>query len=432
MKIKVSEPNSYSRNLDIEIPWNDLQDDFKKAINSFKKRVKLPGFRPGKVPDKVIMKQYLPAIEADFVEKNLNKYYMMALQEQNIIPVNQGQVTDVHFHYESDFKMQVNCEVEPEIKLPALKKNSLKAQLKKYEVDEEDVNMAVDELRRQHSEVRTVEESAKDGHFILANLQRLDESGVPVIGDRIDSRFIRVGDPPFDADRAEYLIGAKIGDKVKATLPGATPDEKSIYEVEILNIEEQVLPEVNDDFVKMVDADAKTVAEMRKRIKTRVEDNYKFRAEEDFDREISDSYIEMAKLEYPPSMVDSYLDHIVEDLKKQQQGANLDENKVRETYKDIAVRNLKWYLLRKAVIAQKNLEVTKEEIDAEIQKLLDRSPEHSKEIEKYYKKPSNRQRIEDDQMEKKILGYLKEFTKVKEVTIKTKDLRKENSAKEKK
>lgn len=430
MKIKVTEPDSFTREIDIVIPWKDLQGDFQKAIREFKKRIKLPGFRPGKVPDKVIMKQYLPGIEADFVEKNLNKYYMLALQQEKIVPVNQGQVTDVHFHFESDFTMKVNCEVEPEITVPTLKKNSLKAQLTKYQVDEVDVDRAIDELRRQHSEVRTVEEGAADGHFIFANLQKLDESGLPIIGDKVESRFIRVGDPPFDGERSEYLIGAKMGAKVKATLPGATPGEKSFYEVEILNVEEQVLPEVNDDFVKTVDPDAKDVDEMRKRIRERVEDNYTVRAEESLDREISDSLIEKANIEYPGSMVEAYLDHIVEDLKAQQKSANLDEAKVRETYREIARRNLKWYLLRKAIISQENLGIEKDEIDSEVQRLLDRSPEHTKEIEKYYKKPSNRQRIEDDLMEKKVMAFLKEFTKIKEVTVKTSDLKKENSSKE--
>jgi len=432
VKIKVTEPNSYSRVMEIEIPWTELEGDFEKAIQDFKKRIKLPGFRPGKVPNKVIMSQYLPAIEGDFVDKNLNKYYLAALQEKNITPVNQGQVTDVHFHYEKDFKISVNCEVEPEVVLPALKKSTLKAKLTKYVVDKEDIDLALDEMRRQHSEVKTVEEGAKEGHFILANLQRLDASGLPIIGDKVESRFIRIGDPPFDGDYAAALVGVKRGEKVRVTLPGATPAETSLYEVEALNIEEQILPEVDEDFVKKVDPEAKTVEEMRNRVKTRVEDNYTQRAEDTLDRDISDALIDLADLEYPSSMAEAYLDHIVEDLKRSEQNAALDEEKVRETYKEIAARNLKWYLLRKAIINQEKLEVSKDDVNEEIKKLLERSPEHVKEIEKYYKKPSNRTRIEDNLMEKNVLDYLKGFTKIKEVKVNTKDLRKANSDKESK
>ena len=87
---------------------------------------------------------------------------------------------------------------------------------------------------------------------------------------------------------------------------------------------------------------------------------------------------------------------------------------------------MKWYLIRKAIIAdQNNIGASKEEVEEEIQKLLERSPDHSKEIKKYYKKPSNRQRIEDDLIEKKVLNYLEGFAKIKDVKVHTKVLREE-------
>ena len=88
---------------------------------------------------------------------------------------------------------------------------------------------------------------------------------------------------------------------------------------------------------------------------------------------------------------------------------------------------MKWFLVRKAIIKENELEVTKDEVQAEVQRLIDRSPDHAKEIEKYYKKPSNRTRIEDDLMEKKILDYLQKFAKIKEVDVKTKDLRQQEA-----
>ena len=88
---------------------------------------------------------------------------------------------------------------------------------------------------------------------------------------------------------------------------------------------------------------------------------------------------------------------------------------------------MKWFLVRKAIINENEFAVTKDDVQAEIQKLLDRSPNSAKEIEKYYKKPSNRTRIEDDLMEKKILDYLQKFAKIKEVDVKTKDLRQQEA-----
>jgi FKBP-type peptidyl-prolyl cis-trans isomerase (trigger factor) len=104
----------------------------------------------------------------------------------------------------------------------------------------------------------------------------------------------------------------------------------------------------------------------------------------------------------------------------------LDESKVREHYKPVAERNLKWYSLRKLLIESEELSASKEDVEGEINKLIERSPQSEKEIRKFYKKPSNRQRVEDDFVEKKILDYLEQFAKVKEVEIHTKDLRKQD------
>jgi len=162
-------------------------------------------------------------------------------------------------------------------------------------------------------------------------------------------------------------------------------------------------------------------------IKSKVDDSYARRTNESFERQLADSMIEYVSPEFAPAMVDSYLDHIIEEAKTQEKEQDLDEDKIRESYRPVAERNMKWYLVRRAIInSQNNIAVSKDDVEKEIEKLLERSPDHTKEIKKYYKKPSNRQRIEDDLLEKKVLDYLTEFAKIKDVKkVHTKVLREE-------
>ena len=95
-------------------------------------------------------------------------------------------------------------------------------------------------------------------------------------------------------------------------------------------------------------------------------------------------------------------------------------------YRPSAERNLKWYLIRKKIIDQEQISFSRSDIDKEIENLVSRSPNSEQEIRRFYKKPSNRQRIEDDLTEKKILEFLTQFAKIKEVEVNTKDLRGEN------
>ena len=126
---------------------SEIEQDFEKAIITFSKRVKLPGFRPGKVPRKVLMKQFQPSIEADFVENSVNTYYLKALQEKEIVPINMGSVSDVHFHHGEHFKFKVAFEIEPKVQLPKLKRNSLKLEKTTNITDDQDIDMSIDEDR---------------------------------------------------------------------------------------------------------------------------------------------------------------------------------------------------------------------------------------------------------------------------------------------
>ena len=129
-------------------------------------------------------------------------------------------------------------------------------------------------------------------------------------------------------------------------------------------------------------------------------------------------------------MVENYLVNIIEDAKKQNKGEPLDEEKVREHYKSLAERNIKWFTLRNIIIKQEGLLVSNENVSKEIESLIRRSPQSEKEIRKFYKKPSNKKKIEDDLVEKKILEYLEQFAKVNKIDAPTKDLReKENENK---
>ena len=185
------------------------------------------------------------------------------------------------------------------------------------------------------------------------------------------------------------------------------------------------MPELNDDFVKKVDPDSNNLEEYKSKVEQQLGNAYSDKAEESFNQQLCDAMIEKVNPDFPQSMADSYLHHMVEEVMSKNQG-QLEKEKVIETYKPIAEQSLKWYLIRKAIIKDQSIEATKEEIAEFINDKKNENPQQEKEIDKFYKKPSNRQRVEDNIIEKKILAYLKEFAKIKQVKVETKDLRKQS------
>ena len=128
----------------------------------------------GNAIEGIVMKNYQQVIEADFIEDSFQKFYFMALQKENLQPVNRADVKDLDFKHGEHLSFQTVFEIEPEIKLPTMKKNSLKVEKTNYVTDKTDVDLAIDEIRRTYAEVMPVEDGAVDGDYILADLQKLD------------------------------------------------------------------------------------------------------------------------------------------------------------------------------------------------------------------------------------------------------------------
>ena len=428
MKIKVKKTNEYTRELEIDIPWLELESDFNTTVKKFSKKVKMPGFRAGKIPRDRLMQQFQANIEAEFMENNFQKYYLMAVQQEELLPVNKAEISDVHFHMNEHFSFKAVFEIEPEMIIPKLKRNSLSIQKTIYIHDEHDIEDAIMQLRKSHATIATVEDGAIEGDYLICTLQKLDESGVPIIGKKFEKQYLRVGKGSFTDNQKEKLIGLKPGDSTRVILPVNQEGENADYELTVGNVEREILPEVNEEFLKRINPDLDSLDALTSDVEKKIKANFEERSRTAYERDLSDALIDLASPSFAPSMVENYLANLIEDVKKQNKGEPMDDEKVREHYTPVAERNVKWYSLRNKLIETQDITASKENVEAEIEKLVERTPQSEKEIRKFYKKPSNRKRVEDDLVEKKILDYLEQFAKVKEVEVYTKDLRGQDHA----
>lgn len=428
MKIKVNKTNDYARELEIDIPWSELESDFNTTIKKFSKKVKMPGFRAGKIPRNRLMQQFQANIEAEFMENNFQKYYLMAMQQEELLPVNKAEISDVHFHMNEHFSFKAVFEIEPEAVIPKLKRNSLSVQRTIYIHDEHDIEDAIMQLRKSHATIATVEDGAIEGDYLICTLQKLDESGVPIIGKKFEKQYLRVGKGSFTDNQKEKLIGLKPGDSTRVILPVNQEGENAEYELTVGNVEREILPEINEEFLKRINPDLDSIDALTSDVEKKIKANFEERSRTAYERDLSDALIDLASPSFAPSMVENYLANLIEDVKKQNKGEPMDEEKVREHYTPVAERNVKWYSLRNKLIETQDIAASKENVEDYIEKLVERTPQSEKEIRKFYKKPSNRKRVEDDLVEKKILEYLEQFAKVKEVEVYTKDLRGQDHA----
>ena len=423
MQVVAKNINDYTRELKVDLTWEEVQPNFNKAAKAFSKKIKMPGFRPGRVPMERLLSQFQANIEAEFMDANFQKYYLAAVQEKKLMPVNKAEIKDVDFRMNQDFSFTATFEVEPEIVIPNMKKNSLQVNRTNYLHDDQDIEDAILQLRKAQASIVTIEDGAKEGDYLVCSLQKLDDSGVPIIGKKFENQYLRVGNGSFTDDQKDKLIGLKSGETARLRLPVNEDGGDADYDLVVDRVERENLPELNDDFIKTVNPDLNSVDSLRKDVEKKIIENFKERSQTAYERELSDKAIDFVNPAFAPSMVENYLENLVEDVKKQNNGEPLDEAKVKEQYKSVAERNVKWYSIRKELINSQEMKVEKEDVEEEISRLIQRTPKSEKEIKRFYKKPSNKKRIEDDLMEKKILNYLEQFTQVKEVDVETKKLR---------
>ena len=149
----------------------------------------------------------------------------------------------------------------------------------------------------------------------------------------------------------------------------------------------------------------------------------KKKSEELFNSAIIDQFIKLVDPVLPLSMLDSYLANIVNEVKTNNQNMqNMDDEKIKEEYKLFAENNLKWYLLRKAMIKDLDISIDEKAVEEFIKEAIDKNESQKAEIERFYKKESNKSKLSDDLLDQKILDMLKEHSKVKEKDTNTADL----------
>ena len=419
LKVKSKKINDFTYELSISAKWIDIKEDFNSAKKKVAKEIKLPGFRKGKIPENILMSQYIHSVEMGFVQDFCEKYYLMALQEEKLTPINQAQLKDIDFSYEKDLSFKSEFEIEPSLSLPKFKKNMVSVEKIKFLSNDEEVDKTIDNIMNSQAKAEQIEKNSKDGDFLIVDMQELDDSGIPIIGKK-EKKYIAIGQDPFIEDKAEFFKSKNVGDSVKITIDMG--DGEKNYEFTIDTIQRRVPPVLDDDFVKQMDPNCKSVTEWKSNVRKSIDSEYQRKSDEMFNSSLIDEFVKLVNPTLPLSMLENYLNNIVSEVKQNQNSPEMDDSKIKEQYQLFAENNLKWFLLRKAIISDQELSVSTDEVNDFIKEALDKNETQKAEIERFYKKESNKNKLADDLLDQKIIEMLKEHSKIKEKDQKTSEL----------
>ena len=376
---------SCRRELDLEIPAEEVTKATERVAKELARVARVPGFRPGKAPVSLIKRRFADDIKGEVLQSLVPERVEKAVAEQKLSPVSQPQVDKLDFNEGQPLKFRAVFEVLPEFELGTYK--GLEIEMPPMDVTDEDVNKSLEETRERAATFAPVEGRAvENGDFTQLKLVGTPQDGGEPIN--ADSVLCHVGAEETMEPFNESLRGAHIGDhkEFDVEYPADYPDEKLAgkkfhYAADITGIKTKKLPELNDEFAKDV-SDAATLEELKTKIRESLVHQRDHR-QKDLQRErVITELVKLHDFPVPESLVESQMDVRLERMVRSlaQQGVdpravNLDWSALRGRQQDRAKDDVKAELIIDRIASTEKIDVTDEEVEHELEHLAGHSGE---------------------------------------------------------
>ncbi len=415
LKVSIIEEKAWKRILEIEISKEKVDDEFDVLYEKYKTHSKIPGFRKGKAPTDLVKLRFKDVIEKEVVESMVPKAYEDAIKETNLSPISLPVVKDLQFKKGMPLRFKAEIDVKPEIEVKDYKGIELVKRIK--QITEEDVNRSLDYLKEDFAELHPVEREAKFYDHLIVDLVKHEEGK----DDKLENQQLFLDPHNMIKEFQEDLIGAKAGDEKEIEV-NYKPDfhnkklaGKNVkYSIKVKQIKEKVLPEANDDFAKMVGG-YKDLAELETKIKEDLTKKAMQEGEKNLRNELINQVVKLNFFEVPETLLNFYLDSLIEDLKKKYK--KVDEAKIREEYKEIGAGHIRWDYLFHQIAEKEKIDVNKEEIEEWAKKFAKDYKMEKGKAEELLGTPQNTKRIIENILEDKVVGFLLKNAVIKEETF---------------
>jgi len=425
LKVKVTDLGDCKKQIDVEVPYETIKPGIQKTYDRYQKKVKIDGFRKGRIPLSLLKKQFGDSIEAEIVDNLIQEYFGKAIEQEDLPIIAPGSMKDVKYNENEPFCFTAEVEVEPEVEVNDY--TGLKVEKEAVKVSKKEVLQTLEMIRDEKAELVETDKGAQKGWVVTGDVQALDGSGVPLVGQKWEGRSFVIGKAPIGDLLNDQLDGVKKGEERKFTIvqPGVEDGDEELvdnYLITVSKVEEKIIPALDDDFAKSL-GEYDSVADLKEKIEARITAQQEEESEKELRYRISEEIIKANDFKIPDAMVQNvmesmYEDHLEQSKVQNQQPAEFQQFK---EYQEPQVKwNLKWHLLSDKIVEKENLVVTKDELDKEIAKLTIVEGKEDKKLKTWFGNPKNTKRLQDGMLEDKLMTFLKDNAKIKEVSLKKK------------
>jgi trigger factor len=418
----------------VEVEAQQVDDTFNTITKDFQRQANLPGFRPGKAPRDMVLRKYEKEINDEAKRKLISDSYRKAVDEKKLEVVGYPDIEEIQFGRGQILQFAATVETAPEFEVPEYKGLAVKKEARK--VTDEDVEKAIDALRQQQLNFKTVERPTQTGDIAVVNFTGTSD-GKPITEIAATAKglteqknfWVEMESKSFIPGFADQLLGAKAGDKrtVNVDFPAdfVTPElqgKKGVYEVEVVEVKEKVLPAVDDAFAKSFGAE--DVQKLRDGVRRDLENELNYSQNRSVRNQLIGALMSRVNFELPASAVENETRNVVFDLVRENQKRGVSRELIEQEKDKIytaAAQNAKdrvkvSFLLQK-IAEKENIKVSQEEVARRVQTMAGMYQIPPEKFIKDLQKRNGFVEIYDQLANEKVLEFLQQNAKIEEVPV---------------
>lgn len=426
MKIQIETIGPYEKKISFEIPRDLVSQELESTYRTLNRKVKVKGFRPGKVPRSILSRHYKTQVEEEVTTKLIADSFRKAVEEHQLVPLAEPAVLDRVFEEGKDFIYTATVEVKPEVTVEGYL--GLEIEMPPVSLSEEEVETQLKVLQDSHAQLKPLEplRPVQEKDFVILDfVGRL--AGKPIEGWEANDHLVEAGSPTMVGDLARKLIGLSQNEEkdIAITLPGnyhqkeLAGKEINVH-LKIKEIKEKILPPLDDEFAKDV-GDYNTLADLKARLRQTLEEQKKDQARQAAREKILNTIIEKHPCPVPPSMVERQVQNLMAraEIRLARQGMKLDETnldlpKLRDSFLPVAEKNVRGHLILEKIAGMEKLSVSEAEEEENFEKLAAQLNQRVEAVKNYYQKKDLLEDLRAKILEEKTLDFLLSQAKINE------------------
>ena len=422
MKVQVENIDRVRKKIEVILDEENVHEIENSVYEDLRKRARIKGFRPGKIPRSVLSAYYKDVMDEELKRKIAESTIAAALSEAQVDPVSEP---SIKFYEEKDrYGYTMECEVSPDFDLPEYK--GLEVGIEPLKISPEDVDNRLDALKQMHAEVVTKESGdAQKGDFVIIKYEGYVD-GKPLKDARNDAYPLDLGSSTLSPEFESAIIGMKAGEEKEIEIAFAAdyPDKnvaakKALFKVLLKEVKQKRLPEINDEFAK--DLGFENMERLRDGVSAELQKEKETERKNKISEKIIDQLLGKSDIPVPARLLEKRLTAMVQEAKSRMKANRLSseeerniDNLLRKELEPQAEKGIKAGMLLARIAKEELISVEDSEVEERIKKIAEDTKRGYDYIRDFYEKHNLLENLKSSLLEERTMEFLTGSAQLKE------------------